>query len=77
MIIGSQHNQHNKQNCSSLFSNTRNTNQRSRFEIFDDGVLSDRQVQLVPTQDEPMVDGVSHQVDAGSHHKRDDAEVDC
>lgn len=53
------------------------TNQRGRFEVFDDGVLSHWQVELVATQDEPVVDGVSHQVDAGSHNKRDDAEVDC
>lgn len=34
-------------------------------------------MELVAAQDEPVVDGVSHQVDAGSHYKRDDAEVDC
>lgn len=45
------------------------------FKVFDDGVFSDWQVQLVATQDEPVVDGVSHQVDAGSHDERDDAEV--
>lgn len=33
-------------------------------------------MQLVAAQDEPVVDGVSHQVDAGPHDKRDDAEVD-
>lgn len=32
-------------------------------------------MQLIATQDEPVVDGVSHQVDAGSHDERDDAEV--
>lgn len=33
-------------------------------------------MELVATQDEPVVDGVSHQVDAGSHDKSNDAEVD-
>lgn len=33
-------------------------------------------MELVAAQDEPVVDGVSHQVDAGSHNERDDAEVD-
>lgn len=42
--------------------------QCSRFEVFDDGVLSDRQVELVATQQQTMVDGVAHQVDAGAHH---------
>lgn len=51
------------------------THQWGRFEVSDDGVLSDWQVELVAAQDEPMVDGVSHQVDAGPHHKSDDAEV--
>lgn len=61
---------------SSSLLNNRDTHQGGRFEVFDDGVLSDRQVELVATQEEPMVDGVSHQVDAGSHDKSDDAEVD-
>lgn len=52
------------------------TYQWGRFEVFEDGVLSDWQVELVATEDETMVDGVSHQVDAGSHDKSDDAEVD-
>ena len=34
-------------------------------------------MKLVATQDEAMVDGVSHQVDAGAHDKCDDAEVNC
>lgn len=50
--------------------------QWGRFKVFDYGVLSDWQVELVATQDEPVVDGVSYQVDAGSHDKSDDAEVD-
>lgn len=33
-------------------------------------------MQLVAAQDEPVVDGVAHQVDAGSHDESDDAEVD-
>lgn len=33
-------------------------------------------MELVTTQDKPVVDGVSHQVDAGSHDESDDAEVD-
>lgn len=33
-------------------------------------------MELVSAQEEPVVDGVSHQVDAGSHDKGDDAEVD-
>lgn len=33
-------------------------------------------MELVATQNEPVVDGVSHQVDAGSHDESDDAEVD-
>lgn len=53
------------------------TNQWGRLEIFDDGVVSDWQVQLVAAQDKPVVDGVAHQVDAGSHDECDDAEVDC
>lgn len=46
-----------------------------RFKVFNDGVISHRQVELVATQDEPVVNGVSHQVDTGSHDKNDDAEV--
>lgn len=64
-------------NYTLLFLNKIDTNQWGRFEVFNDGVLSDWQVELVATQDEPVVDGVSHQVDAGSHNKHDDAEVDC
>lgn len=52
------------------------TNQWGRLEVSDDGVVSDWQVELVATQDEAVVDGVTHQVDAGSHDERDDAEVD-
>lgn len=55
---------------------TKLTDQRCRFEVFDDGVLPDWQMELIPTQNEPVVDGVSHQVDAGSHDKSDDAYVD-
>lgn len=33
-------------------------------------------MELIPTQDESVVDGVPHQVDAGSHDEGDDAEVD-
>lgn len=47
-----------------------------RFKVFDNGVFSHRQVELIATQDEPVVNGVSHQVDTGSHDKNDDAEVD-
>lgn len=50
--------------------------QWSWFKVFNNGVFSHWQVELVATQDEPVVDGVSHQVDAGSHDKSDDAEVD-
>lgn len=53
------------------------TDQSRRLEVFDDGVLSDWQMELIPTQNEPVVDGVTHQVDAGSHDKSDDADVDC
>lgn len=52
------------------------TDQSCRLEVFDDGVLSDWQMELIPTQNEPVVDGVAHQVDAGSHDKSDDADVD-
>lgn len=52
------------------------TNQWGRLEVSDDGVVSDWQVELVAAQDEAVVDGVAHQVDAGSHDERDDAEVD-
>lgn len=34
-------------------------------------------MELIPTQNETVVDGVAHQVDAGSHDKRNDADVDC
>lgn len=63
-------------NYTLLFLNNIDTNQWGRFEVFNDGILSDWQVELVATQDESVVDGVSHQVDAGSHDKHDDAEVD-
>lgn len=36
------------------------TNQWGRLEVFDYGVVSDWQVQLVAAQDEPVVDGVAH-----------------
>lgn len=52
------------------------TDQWGRLEVLDDGVVSDWQVQLVAAQDEAVVDGVAHQVDAGSHDECDDAEVD-
>lgn len=52
------------------------THQSRRLEVFDDRVLSDRQMKLIPAQNEPVVDGVAHQVDAGSHDKSDDADVD-
>lgn len=45
-------------------------------EALHDGVFSDAQVQLVSAEQEPVVDGLSHQVYAGTHHKRDDAQVD-
>ncbi len=45
-------------------------------EVLHDGVFSDAQVQLVSTEQEPMGDGLSHQVYAGTHHKRDDAQID-
>lgn len=32
-------------------------------------------MELVAAVDQPVVDGVSHQVDAGAHNERDDAEV--
>lgn len=32
-------------------------------------------MELVTTQQQTMVDGVAHQVDAGAHHKGDDAQV--
>lgn len=53
-----------------------NSYQRSWFEVFDDRVLSDRQVKLVTTKNESMVYGVPHKVDAGAHDKGDNAEVD-
>lgn len=53
------------------------TDQSSRLQVFDDGVLSDWQMELIATQNEPVVDGVAHQVDAGPHDKSDDADVDC
>lgn len=52
------------------------TNQWGWLEVSDDGVVSDWQVELVAAQDEAVVDGVAHQVDAGSHDEGDDAEVD-
>lgn len=55
---------------------TSDTNQWGRLEVLDDGVVSDRQVQLVSAQNEAVVDGVAHQVDTGSHDECDDAEVD-
>ncbi len=45
-------------------------------EALHDGVFSDAQVPLVSAEQEPMVDGLSHQVYAGTHHKRDDAQID-
>lgn len=50
--------------------------QRLWLEILDDGVLSDGQVVLVPTEEQAVVDGVTHQVDAGSHDEGDDTDVD-
>lgn len=53
------------------------TDQSRRLEVFDDGVLSDWQMELIPAENEPVVDGVAHQVDAGSHDKSDHADIDC
>ena len=33
-------------------------------------------MELIPTQEQPVVDGVPHKVDAGPHDECDDAEVD-
>lgn len=49
--------------------------QRLRLEILDDGVLTDRQVVLVATEEQAVVDRVAHQVDAGTHDEDDDAHV--
>jgi hypothetical protein len=46
------------------------------LEVLDDGVLPDGQVVLVATEDQAVVDGVTHQVDAGTHDEGDDADVD-
>lgn len=46
------------------------------LEILDDGILSDGQVVLVPTEEKAVVDRVAHQVDAGSHDEGDDTDVD-
>lgn len=50
-------------------------NQRLWLQVPDDGVLPDGQVVLIPTEDEAVVDGVPHQVDAGAHDECDDADV--
>lgn len=49
--------------------------QRLWLQVPDDGVLPDGQVVLIPTEDEAVVDGVPHQVDAGAHDECDDADV--
>lgn len=54
----------------------RGAHQRLWLEILDDRVLSDRQVVLVAAEDQAVVYGVAHQVDAGAHDKGDDADVD-
>lgn len=46
------------------------------LQVLDDGILSYRQMVLVATENQAMVYGVSDQVDAGSHDKHDDADVD-
>lgn len=51
------------------------SHQRGRIEVLHDGVVSDRQVELVAAEDQAVVDGVPHQVDAGTHDERDDAQV--
>lgn len=45
-------------------------------ELLQDRVLSDRQVQLVASQQQSSHDGVRHQVEAGSHDDGDEAKVD-
>lgn len=54
----------------------RRPHQRLRLEILHDRVLADRQVVLVATEEQAVVHGVAHQVDAGAHDEGDDADVD-
>lgn len=50
--------------------------QRPGLEVLDDGIVADRQVVLVATEEQAVVHRVAHQVDAGAHDQGDDADVD-
>lgn len=54
----------------------RRPHQCLRLEVLDDGILTDRQVVLVATEEQAVVHGVAHQVDAGTHDEGDDADID-
>lgn len=54
----------------------RQPHQGLRPEVPDDGVLTDGQVVLVAAEEQAVVHGVAHQVDAGAHDQGGDADVD-